>query len=93
MRLTIQQKALLGMLAKGYTDKQIGVRFDITRQAVWQRIARLKANFGATTRAHLIHRAYATGALALRPAEVERVQLDPPEVIAARRRVLLGEED
>lgn len=91
--LTDPQKALLGLLCEGQGDKEIAAKFGITQAAVSTRVTRLKRRFGAVTRAQLVHRAYDTGMLVPRPVVVVRVPLDPPEVITARRAVLLGKEE
>jgi DNA-binding CsgD family transcriptional regulator len=91
--LTDPQKALLGLLCRGLTNRQIGRLFGISEQAATARVDRLRAKFAAATRAQLVHLAYAWRVLEVPPKPPVRVPLDPPEVIAARRRVLLGEED
>jgi DNA-binding NarL/FixJ family response regulator len=62
-RLTPQQERVLELSAEGLTYREIGARLFISESTVRFHIQKLKANFGARTKAELIARAIRSGAL------------------------------
>jgi DNA-binding NarL/FixJ family response regulator len=63
-RLTPQQERVLELSAEGLTYREIGGRLFISESTVRFHMQRLKAKFGARTKAELIARAIRTGAMA-----------------------------
>jgi DNA-binding CsgD family transcriptional regulator len=94
-RLPDRDLELLALLADGLNRRQIADRLELSLGGASWRIARLYRRLGAYSREHALYLARAGRLLELRVERprVVRVPLDPPEVIEARRRVLLGEED
>lgn len=96
--LTRRDRELLPLLGEGLTRRQIGERLGLSEAGASSRVGRLYRHLGALNRAHAVYIAYTAGLLEQpdparhEPPRVVRVPLDPPEVIAARRAVLLGEE-
>ena len=64
MRLTPQQERVLELSAEGLTYREIGARLYISESTVRFHVQKLKAKFGARTKAELIARAIRSGALA-----------------------------
>jgi DNA-binding NarL/FixJ family response regulator len=62
-RLTPQQERVLELSAEGLTYREIGARLFISESTVRFHIQKLKARFGARTKAELIARAIRSGAL------------------------------
>jgi DNA-binding CsgD family transcriptional regulator len=96
--LTRRDREVLLLLGEGLTRKQIGDRLGLTEAGASSRCSRLFRHLGAVNRAHAVYIAYEAGLLEEpdparhEPPVVVRVPHDSPEVIEARRRVLLGEE-
>jgi len=93
MTLTKQDWELIPMLRLELSDKEIADVLLVPAARVNERVRRLRVRVGAQTRAQLVHLLRFVAAPApLPPRPVVRVPWDEPEVIAARRAVLLGEE-
>lgn len=98
-RLSEDDRRILPLLCAGLSDKEIAAHLVMSRAGVVARVRRLCRRLRARNRTHAVHIAYVQGILAV-PDEpprsdeqftpVVRVPHDSPEVIAERRRVLLG---
>lgn len=62
-RLTAREHAVLVLLAEGLTNIEAAARLQISKHTVAQHIAAMLRHTGSRTRAHLVARAYACGAL------------------------------
>lgn len=93
--LSKQDMEMVELLAAGLSRQQIAAQLNLSLGGTAWRIGRLYRRLGAFGRAHAVYLAYAGHLLEQQPGRraVVRVPLDPPEVIEARRRVLLGEEE
>lgn len=71
--LTARQIEVVGLIARGYTNKEIGAALGITERGVSAHVSRLCAKFGAPNRAGLIGRVIADAGFGL--AETDRPPL------------------
>lgn len=67
--LTARQAEVVGLVARGHTNKEIASALGITERGVSAHVSRLCAAFGAPNRAGLIGRVIADAGLGLRPAD------------------------
>jgi DNA-binding CsgD family transcriptional regulator len=63
--LTPREREILPLLASGMTDREIADALFLSRRTVENHVARLRAKFGATTRADAIAAAMATGLITM----------------------------
>jgi DNA-binding CsgD family transcriptional regulator len=61
--LTPRERTLLDHLADGLTPAQVGARMHLSPEAVRAAVGRLRDRLGASTTAHMVHRAHELGLL------------------------------
>jgi DNA-binding NarL/FixJ family response regulator len=77
-RLTLRGQAILQLVSEGYTNVQIGLRLNVSRQTVAQQIAEMLRRTGASNRTDLVNRAHRAGVLSAEGT-------GPPVLITSRR--------
>lgn len=91
--LTTRQRQVLDRLARGRTHKEIARDLDLSVNTVQDHVSGLLRALGAHTPAHAVDIAHQRGIFDSPPPPIPKRHWDNADVIARRRRVLLGIEE